>query len=72
MAHGKTYLTVADVYEGVVDALRPHKERFGWAVLAIALICLLQFGYFWFKWWRHQKSNKGKAMDKEQMPFIGP
>jgi len=72
MAHGKTYLTVADVYEGVVDALRPHKERFGWAVLAIALICLLQFGYFWFKWWRHQKSNKGKAMDEEQMPFIGP
>lgn len=63
-------LTVVDIYLGVQRALAPYREKFGWSVLAIALICALQFGYYWYKWLT-QKQAKREA-NKDEMPFIDP
>lgn len=70
---GTNYLTPIDIYNGVQGALAPYKQRFGWSVLAITIICALQFGYYWFKWLQYQKTNqKSRASEEDQLPYIGP
>jgi hypothetical protein len=73
MADGDNRLSPVEIYKGVQSALEPYKQRFGWSVLAITIICVLQFAYYWYKWSAHQRSSKkSKDIEKEQLPFIGP
>ena len=67
----KGWLDIEDVYRGVLVALQPFKQRFGFAVLAITVVCLVQFGLYWVQWMKYQKTHK-QEKDKEAMPFIGP
>lgn len=70
MANAQETLTVVDIYRGVARALAPYREKFGWSVLAIAVICILQFGYYWARWLT-QKQAKREQM-KEESTFIDP
>lgn len=42
MGNGKEKVTMQEVFNGVLTALKPYKQRFGYAVMAITITCFLQ------------------------------
>jgi len=70
------YASIGDVYHGVMVALEPYRQRLGWSCVGIALVCILQFMYFWIRLKQEQKKTGGskgmKGSVTESIPFIGP
>ena len=66
-------LMVEHIYTGIHSSLAPYKQRFGWSVLAITIICVIQFGYYWYKWNQYQKtSRKNRDSEQEPLAFSSP